>query len=369
MQGSTRAALATLIALAPGAVPAADTPSELEALWSKAELYAGSGPVRSLRLTGRLQVDHAFVEAAHGDASDTNLRRLRFGFEAEFGKGLRTHVEADYDPGGGNLNYTRLTDAYLAWSPKKAVDVTLGKHGVEFTLDGMTSSKELLTIDRSNLANNLWFAEEYLPGVSVAGEIGRFRYQTGVYSSGERGRGFGGSGGGEVLLGTVGYDFGAALGADTALLRASFVDNDPHAGNGFTRPLERVTSINFVYERGRLGLGADVSAADGYFGQSDLRGASVMPSIALSDALQLVFRYTYVSSDEANGVRLARYENEVVVGRGDRYREAYAGANYYWFGHKLKLQTGLQYATLADRADDGGRYRGWSWTTGLRIAW
>jgi phosphate-selective porin OprO/OprP len=45
------------------------------------------------------------------------------------------------------------------------------------------------------------------------------------------------------------------------------------------------------------------------------------------------------------------------------------GANLFFYGHKLKWQTGLQYATLDDSADDGGEYTGWGITTGLRMYW
>ena len=45
------------------------------------------------------------------------------------------------------------------------------------------------------------------------------------------------------------------------------------------------------------------------------------------------------------------------------------GANYYFYGHKLKLQTGVQFADMNDRANDGGEYSGVSWTTGLRVGW
>lgn len=367
----TAVAFVCLAVFAGSRARAADARPALEELWSKGTLYAGGEGsfFDSVRFVGRFHVDHARVDSALGDSSQTALRRMRLGFEAEFKGDFELHFEADYDPSGGNLNYERLTDAYLAWSPSEAVGITVGKHGAGFTLDGMTSSKELVTIDRSNLANNVWFTEEYFPGVSVAGEVGKFQYMSGVYSSGSRNRGFGDSDGGELVLGTVGYDFAERLGAEEALLRFNVVDNDAHADNGFTPSLGRVRSVSFLYERGRWGFGADVSSADGYFGQSDLSGASVMPSYALSETLELVARYTYVSSKAPNGVRLGRYENIVVPGRGDHYRELYAGANYYWFGHKLKLQTGLQYATLADTAGDGGRYRGWSWTTGLRVSW
>jgi phosphate-selective porin OprO and OprP len=58
-----------------------------------------------------------------------------------------------------------------------------------------------------------------------------------------------------------------------------------------------------------------------------------------------------------------------VPGRGDSYDEFYAGANYYFYGHKLKLQTGVLWADMDDVANDGGAYSGTSWVTGLRVGW
>jgi phosphate-selective porin OprO/OprP len=114
---------------------------------------------------------------------------------------------------------------------------------------------------------------------------------------------------------------------------------------------------------------SDLSIASGYLGQSDLRAVMAMPFVNLTDAFQLLTRYTRIVSDDANGIRLATYENRVVAGRGDEYDEIYLGANYFFYGHKLKLQTGLQWADMNDRANDGGAYAGVSWTTGLRIGW
>ena len=48
----------------------------------------------------------------------------------------------------------------------------------------MTSSKSLLTVERNNLTNNIWFTAEYMPGVSVRGEDGNFQYFAGLFSSG-----------------------------------------------------------------------------------------------------------------------------------------------------------------------------------------
>jgi phosphate-selective porin OprO/OprP len=94
-----------------------------------------------------------------------------------------------------------------------------------------------------------------------------------------------------------------------------------------------------------------------------------MPFVNVTDKLQGIVRYTYLESDGPNGVRLATYESRLVPGRGDRYNEIYLGANYFFYGHKLKLQSGVQFADMNDRANDGGAYSGVSWTTGIRVGW
>ena len=350
---------------------AQSTTERFDALWSRARLYTGDADsfIKSVQLSGRFQVDQAYVDSGDEEHSETNLRRMRLGVKVAFLEHFLLHAEAEYDPQDGEPVYQRLTDTYVAWSPSDAVELTIGKHSAPFTMDGMTSSKNLITIDRSNLANNIWFTEEYVPGVSVAGEIAKFSYNAGIFSSGDIDRGFGDSNGGEFFLGTVGYDFASRFGAEKAQLNVNYVDNDPDPNNGFTRPLEQVVSVNFDFAKDRFGLRTDISTAHGYLGQSDLTAVMVMPYWNLRNSNQLVWRYTYVDSDEPNGVRFGRYERELESGRGDDYREVYFGVNHYWYGHKLKLQSGLQYVDMDDRAGDGGAFSGWSWTTGFRISW
>jgi phosphate-selective porin OprO and OprP len=365
----TAAALLGAVPLGP-AIAQSDQ-SRYESLWSRARVYTGDEDsfIKNVQLSGRFQVDQAYVDAGDETHSETNLRRMRLGAKIQILDDWVFHAEAEYDPQDGEPVYQRLTDTYVAWSPSDAVELTLGKHGAPFTMDGMTSSKELITIDRSNLTNNIWFTEEYLPGVSVGGEVSRWHYHAGLYSSGSRNRGFGDSDGGEFLLGTVGYDLAERLGVDEAVVAVNLVDNDPSPSNGFTRSLENVTSVTFSFKSGAWGIRSDVSTARGYLEQSDLEGVMIMPFYDLNESVQLVARYTYLDSDDANGIRFGRYESEISSGRGDEYREGYFGMNYYWYGHKLKLQTGLHYADMRDRARDGGAYTGWSWTTGFRISW
>ncbi len=114
-----------------------------------AQSYAGGEDsfFQSFRLSGRVQLDGAYVDSGSDDHGELNVRRFRLGFKTVFLEDFTLHLEADFNPQEADPFYTKLTDAYLAWSPSKAVDVTVGKHSAAFTLDGMTSSKRLLTID------------------------------------------------------------------------------------------------------------------------------------------------------------------------------------------------------------------------------
>jgi phosphate-selective porin OprO/OprP len=94
-----------------------------------------------------------------------------------------------------------------------------------------------------------------------------------------------------------------------------------------------------------------------------------MPSYDVTSHIQPVFRYTYLKRVDNNGIRLAHYDNGIVKGRGVRYDEFYGGLNMFFYGHKLKWQTGLQYGTTEDAADIGGQHQGWGLTSGLRVSW
>lgn len=346
-------------------------PSTYDKIWKIAEWYRNdSNPVvQRVSFTGRYQHDFAAIDADEGDHDEWNVRRMRLGPRITFFRTLTLHGEVELNPQEAEPLYVRLTDMYLQWSRDARFALTLGKHGVPFTMDGSTSSKELLAIDRSNLSNNLWFPQEYIPGISASGRSAPWVYRAGVYSGGAMNREFGEFNGGFFTLGVLGYDFAKSLDAKEALLTGNYVYQAPDSNNTFTRQLRHTFSANFKFEANGWGVRSDVSAASGYLGQSDLWGLMMMPFINVTDRIQVVGRYTFLESDDANGVRLATYENTVVPGRGDTYNELYLGANYYFYGHKLKLQTGVQFADMNDRPNDGGAYSGVSWTTGLRIGW
>jgi phosphate-selective porin OprO/OprP len=350
----------------------ANGPSTYDRIWSNfTEWYKDdSNPVvQRVLFSGRYQHEFAAIGADQGDHDEWNVRRMRLGPRVTLFRTFTLHSEVELNPQERDPLYVRFTDFYLQWSRSGRLAVTVGKQGVPFTMDGATSSKDLITIDRSNLSNNMWFPQEYMPGFSVSGRVAPWVYRAGVYSAGEANREFGEFSGGAFTLGVFGYDFAKALGVKEALLAGNYVYQHPDRDNTFTRQLEHVVSANFRFDADDWGVRTDVSRAAGSLGQSDLWGLMAMPFVNVTDTFQVVGRYTFLDSDAPNGVRLASYESRVVSGRGDRYNEAYLGANYYFYGHKLKLQSGVQWADMNDSAGDGGAYSGASWTTGLRVSW
>ena len=142
--------------LSPGATAQAADESSFDRVWSHATLYENrdSGFVQKFALSGRLQAEAAWFDAGEGDFDDATWRRFRFGFLSQFVHDWRLNVEADLDLNESRRDWYRgLTDAYVAWRPDESTEVKILKQSAGFTLDGATSSKKLLTLQRNNLTH------------------------------------------------------------------------------------------------------------------------------------------------------------------------------------------------------------------------
>jgi phosphate-selective porin OprO/OprP len=342
-----------------------------DAIWAHADLYENPGNpvIQGLELSGRAQGEWAWVDADQGDFDDTLWRRFRFGFKADIARAFVVHVEGDFDFNEKlESSYERLTDAYLRWQAGDRWTVKALKQSAGFTLDGYTSSKYLLTPERNNLTNNLWFTAEYFTGATVAGDCAEgWTCKAGVFSS-EGSPEISTLDAGYFTYLSAGYDLGPRFGQEKLLLQGFYIYNDEDE-DANTRKFTHVLSLMAQWEQGPWGLWADLTAGDGYDSQSDLFGAVAMPFYNFTPRQQLVGRLTWLKSEDDNGVRLNRYERDVVSGRGDEYREAFLGFNWFFYGHKLKWQTGLQYAEMDDSDTGDGDYEGWGLTTALRISW
>ena len=356
--------------------------------WSHAMLWESDDEESFIALSGRLQADAYWFKADEDDVpvgeddddSDLVWRRFRFGFKSEFGGGYTLHLEGDFDLNNQPDDvYNRLTDAYIGYSPGTDWKVKFLKQSVGFTLDGATSSKKLLTMQRNNLTNNLWATDEYFSGIHVSGDADEsWTYRAGLIS-GDDSEEIGLDNVGWFTLLSLGHDFGAAMGWDQALVRMDYVynskddddqlDDDDDYERNATPDFRHTVTLATEWQKGGWGLSTDVSAGHGLDRQSNLWGLALMPHYSFSKEQQVVLRYTYLDSSDDNGLRLGRYEREIVRGKGNRYNELYLGYNVFIYGHKLKWQTGLQYTKMDDDADDSGEYQGWGLSTGLRMYW
>src|SRR5688500_9387961 len=164
-------AAATPAAQAPAAK---EQPSIYDRIWADFTQWYRNDKnpvVQQVLFTGRFHHDLATVSADQGDHDESNIRRVRFGPRVTLFRKFLLHAEVEVNPQERDPFYMRFTDAYVQWTHSSPFVVTVGKQGVPFTNEGATSSKELITIDRSNVANNIWFPQEYMPGVSVSGRI------------------------------------------------------------------------------------------------------------------------------------------------------------------------------------------------------
>lgn len=341
-------------------------------IWSYATLYEDpdNRVIQKLVMSGRLQPESAWFDAEQGDFADEFLwRRFRFGFKSDVFDQWVVHLEGDLDLNKpvGDM-YERLTDAYIGWSPNDRVDFKFIKQSVGFTLDGATSSKNLLTMQRNDLTNNLWFTREYFTGAGAKGGLDeQWDYKLGLFSN-EDDEEISNFGAGLFGMASLGRKFGGSDVIDNGLLRVDYVYNqdNPNAG---TRPFSQVLSLVTKWQGDDWGVWTDLGAGKGIGEQSDVWGWVVMPFYNFSSRYQLLFRFTYVTSKGENGVRLPRYEGRIVDGPGNLYNEVYVGLNVFFYGHKLKWQTGLELGNMEDDANDGGEYRGIGLNTGIRLYW
>ena len=352
-------------------------PSTFDKIWSIPTVYKGeAGDVlNEVRIVGRQHIDwYQFRNGSQQD-SDFVSRRTRLGTKVQFLKDFTLHIETDLSLEVPHPLFNKYTDAYVKWAPGKAFALTVGKQSVRYTLDGGTSSNSLLTIDRSPLAYNLGFSEEYLPGVQVEGDAGHWSWKLGAFSAGAADRDFGAFNAGTIGFASLSRDVSALTGLQKSSLRADVFTQSSDAQNttgtpkAFSRNHADGISLISQNTQGAWGFDAEIGLTEGQGSQSDLKGIQLMPSYSFDKDWQAVVRYTRVTSANNNGVSFARYESMLTSGKGDRLEEIYFGLNRYFYGHKLKFQLGVQHSKMIDSANDGGAYSGWGVTTGLRLSW
>ena len=340
--------------------------NSLEDLWEIPHLYSNSDTflVSDLKLIGRYQWQYTDLNSDQGDWKDSESRRVRLGTEAKvFGGDWKLkgeiNINDDFSP-----FYKSLEEAYIKYQGNDALNVTIGKQKPAWSYEQSTSSRKILTFERSLLVNQL--SPKKTTGISASGTIENWNYVLGIYN-GNIDEEFGDlDHSGEFALASIGYDYSEKSDFDKAAWRLDLLHNRDETNNA-AKPYKNSISLNHSLSQGALTLNTDLIHAGGY--SDDVYGLVLLPTYDISDKLQLVARYTYASSD-GDGLRAQkRYERKASLtdnGYSEDYQSYYLGLNYYINDHKLKLMTGIEYADL-DGGSDGGDYSGWTLFSGLRL--
>lgn len=398
-------------------------------IWSAFTLYKDeSNPIlQEFSLQGRLQVQTAdgHSDNGHFDMQDYKnggkdeavwgdhfeARRAYFGAKTKWFQNWKVEGQIDVDTDGldgvgpDRTLYKDIYDLYVVYAPSDAMNIGAGKQEIKFTREQEISSKEILTFERSLVTNMLHPGNLTGGWVSGKGIDEHWLYELAVYGN-DQVREFSNFDGGAIAFSKIGYDYSSQSGLDSAIATFRYMHNtdpgfksaetDSNYSASATPSFSDSIALTNDLIQGRFGLTTDVLYGFGYEGnaeqagvtkainQSDVFGINIIPSYFIADGLQLVGRFQWAVSEDADAKHgtvpatsnLAipgRYEKSApaVIQNGDQYLSAYVGLNYYLYGNKLKLMTGVEYSSLGGglaKAGQTASYDGYTFMSGLRMS-
>ncbi|MGJ8691626.1 MAG: OprO/OprP family phosphate-selective porin [Thalassotalea sp.] len=132
-----------------------------------------------LDVSGYIMLDHdsfapAFLENGESSDSLSDIRRARLSFKTDIDKDWRAKFQIGFAG-----DETEIKDAYLQYSGWSWGNLTIGQQKEAFGLEKLSSSRNLLMIERSMVTEA--FAPGRSLGVSLNGEISKVQWQLGYY--------------------------------------------------------------------------------------------------------------------------------------------------------------------------------------------
>ncbi|MBM4228295.1 MAG: hypothetical protein FJ164_11185 [Gammaproteobacteria bacterium] len=297
-------------------------------------------------LLGRYHGQWHWADGSAGEDDDYEGRRYRMGGQARLFQRLTVHAQmvsgSDFEP-----FYNGFTELWAAWRFNDALILTVGQQKHRFTHDRNVSSRYINYLERSMLTN--LFGADYTPAVTLSGRTPRWSWCGGVFSN-KTGRdmedAFTNPDSGYSVLGTVTHDLTERLGTDGAFLNFSFVHSDANEKATNLNRFDQGLASALILTEGPLSLVTEVTTGMGG-DDGAAYGLNLQPGIFLTRRIQVVARYQVAGSDEERGLfAQRRYEREAGLTSGDLYQAGYAGLNFHFFEHRIKLLTGIEYATL-----------------------
>jgi phosphate-selective porin OprO and OprP len=338
-----------IVSSTPVISPKIEVPDTLGERWDNlGRLYQSdsNSVLQELWILGRYHGHYHWSEGSAGNEEGHEIRRFRLGGQARLFEKLTLHAQL---VSGSDLEpfYNGFTELWAQWAFSPKVALTLGQQKHRFTHDRNASSRYINYLERSMMTN--MFGADYTPAITLLGRLDNVNYYTGFFSNatgGDMGESFTQLNSGYSFLAAVYYDLGKTLGTGTAHLHFTYLHSEAkenatnlnHFNNGLSSALIVTQNSASLVTEVTAGLGSE----DG-----DALALNFQPSFFLTGNLQIAGRYQIATSNGKEGlIAQRRYEQAAGLPSGDFYQAAYLGLNYHIAKHRLKLMTGLEYATM-----------------------
>jgi hypothetical protein len=342
-------------------------------LFDHTTLYKGDGFLKSLKFTGRYHggfVDTEDHYPGGGEDERWDHRRFRAGFVSKLAGNLSLQNIYNLDT-SQHFNGPRFVDnvdeLILQWDPSDDFYIAVGKQKQKILSEYRGSSNALLVYERSVLTQN--FISQKLWGAAVGFSSSGVNHEIGVWGTAFEDDFAWPSfeSAGASFTYRASWDFDDAT---TLFFDYQFVDQNRSTPEIFAAsPYEHVVAVGSESKWGRLGLRSDF--VGGYNRQDgrlplgdDSHGLQLTPYYQITDKLQLVARYAYLSDGRIG--RPHQFASRPVV---DGLSTYYIGLNYEICKTKLRLQGGYEWAEADNIVGTGTEYRNGSWQVGIRTHW
>ena len=377
-----------------------DDKAPIESAWTLCDLFDNStlyesdtGAIREISLNGRYHGQYISQSKDLGDQgigyNNWQHRRFRLGLNVEFSNNVTLKTSADISDGSGSSTgltsgpfFNGWDEFYIDWEPKGELlqYVEIGKQKEAITREYSTSSRQILTVERSTIVNETTDMKPW--GVTAGFKFFGMKHEFGGWIHGlddneplgnwadfdSRG-GFSYRGEVEITESTdLHLDYGFTNNSD------GLASPQGSAGEVESSAYEHVLAIGTESEFGRLGLitdlifGANREESGVIPAGNDTWGFVVLPYYNITDKLQFVTKYAYMA--EGREQRTQRFGEGVPNlqngrSRVENYHTFYAGLNYYICEHNLKLMAGYEYAT-GDEMGTGTDVSSDTWMLAIR---
>ncbi len=313
---------------------------------------------QELWLLGRYHGQYHWTEANTGEDNGYETRRFRLGAQAKMLQQLTVHAQM---VSGSNIDpfYDGFTELWAQWAFSPEVALTIGQQKNRFTHDRNVSSRYLNYLERAMLTN--MFNVDYTPSITVQGKVDAVTYYSGFFTNAtgrDIGEAFVEFDSGWSHITQVYYDLRQGLGMDNVTLYGSYIHSDYNDNATTMNYFENGVSGAVILHKGQFALINEITGGIGNE-HGNAAGLNFQPSYFFTKKWQIVARYQLAHSNGNQGLNpQVRYERPAGFQSGDRYQAGYLGLDYYIALHRLKLMSGIEYATMSGQE---------AWTTSLML--